>query len=142
MYIWIKAAHIASLLIFVSGLATLYLTNMIINNPTYQQSSMAARVRNVTHRWDKAVTRPALLLVWIFGLWMALESGAISEVWMQIKLVFALVVSGFHGMLAGRLRRNNIAKGRENYPAAAVIGGLILSFSVIAVMAVTKLNIG
>jgi putative membrane protein len=62
----------------------------------------------------------------VFGIWIAVQSGAFSAPWLQLKLVLVVVLSALHGMLSGRLRRNNPAGPmRVQIQSIIVVAGLI-----------------
>lgn len=70
-------------------------------------AALAQRIR----RWDQAVTTPAMLLVWSFGLVVALSGGWLADGWLQAKLVLVVLLSALHGMQSGQLRRLNGGAG-------------------------------
>ncbi len=86
-------------------------------------------------RWDQVVTTPAMLLVWGFGIALAISGHWFAEIWLWAKLIFVIVLSGIHGVQSGRLRR--LAGGTAARPlrTAPIILGSIL---VIAILAVVK----
>jgi protoporphyrinogen IX oxidase len=59
----------------------------------------------------RTIMLPAMLASWIFGLWLAVLSGAWAQGWLHTKLALVLVLSGLHGFLAKEAR--NLAQGRE-----------------------------
>ena len=40
---------------------------------------------------------PAMLASWVFGVWLAVESGAWMQGWLNAKLALVLVLSGLTG---------------------------------------------
>jgi uncharacterized membrane protein len=101
LYPWLKALHLASAIVFVGGVlaVSIFLTAASTEIPA------KSAVTQAVLRWDHLVTSPALLLVWALGLSLALWGGHFSNLWLQAKLVFVVVLSGVHGILSGRLRR-------------------------------------
>jgi len=59
----------------------------------------------------KTIMLPAMLASWIFGLTLAVLSGAWTQGWLHAKLAFVLVLSGLHGFFAKEARR--LAQGGE-----------------------------
>ena len=53
----------------------------------------------------RGVATPALLLTWLLGIWLAVQSGAFTQGWLHAKLLFVLALSALHGIALGRLRR-------------------------------------
>jgi len=53
----------------------------------------------------RAVATPAMVLTWLFGLWLAVQGGWFTQGWLHVKLLFVLALSALHGIALGRLRR-------------------------------------
>ena len=100
-YPWLKALHVASALVFVGGVIGVSIFLAAASAEPATNRSLAQRVRS----WDQTVTTPAMLLVWAFGLALALDGGWLSHGWLQAKLVLVVGLSAIHGMQSGRLRR-------------------------------------
>ena len=81
---------------------------------------------------SRFVTTPALVLVWAFGIAMAVEGGWYASAWLQAKVALVLLLSGWHGrqMLTLRL----LATGRTRSPArylalvmlAAIVAAIVM----------------
>ena len=136
VYPWLKAFHVAAALAFVGGV----LGGAIFLRWAPLAGSSAARIARVVRRWDRAVTTPAMLLVWALGLALASSGQWFSAGWLQAKLVFVMLLSGLHGMQSGRLRL--VGDGEQSgdlqitfpWSAALVIAGA----TAIALLAVVK----
>lgn len=143
MYLWIKAAHLASVLMFTGGLVMLFVAGSMVTSQEPVTYDIAKRLRTVVRRWDRAVTLPSLLLVWAFGLWMAIETKAFGETWMQVKLIFVLFLSGLHGTLAGRLRlANGTTQKNLAFPSLIITVCMLVSYCIVAITAVVKPDFG
>ncbi len=136
-YLWLKALHVASVLVWVGGLFTQSIVLAAAARTGLDSSSRAllASIRS----WDGRVVLPALLLTWAIGIALGVLSGSFRTGWLSAKLVFVIVLSGLHGMQAGMLRR------ASSHPEARIPGfvrwlpGLIaLSVIAIAVLVVVK----
>ena len=105
-YPWIKAFHLAAVIAFVGGLLVLCLVRAgwpaTAASPA---SSHEGGVLSWVLRWDRAVTAPALAIVWLLGGWMLYEGGWWVAPWMWLKLLLVTALSGLHGAQAGALRR-------------------------------------
>lgn len=51
------------------------------------------------------MTAPALAIVWITGVAIALNGHWFGAAWLSVKLAVVVALSALHGMLAGTLRR-------------------------------------
>ncbi|MGZ2746477.1 CopD family protein [Burkholderia stagnalis] len=94
-YLLLKAAHVLAVITFAGGLLMLSVCVRIAN----------LTVHRAVRRWDRAVTAPALALVWITGIALALYGHWFGNAWLAAKLVVVVGLSGLHGILAGTLRR-------------------------------------
>lgn len=95
IYLLLKAAHVVAVVMFVGGLLMLSVGVRIAN----------LAVHRAVRRWDRSVTAPALALVWITGLAIALSGHWFGAAWLSVKLAVVTALSALHGMLAGTLRR-------------------------------------
>ncbi|KVT14618.1 hypothetical protein WT24_09025 [Burkholderia sp. MSMB1078WGS] len=95
IYLVLKAVHLVAVVTFVGGLLL---------------SSVGVRIANLAvhravRRWDRTVTAPALALVWIAGIALALSGHWFGAAWLSGKLALVAALSVLHGILAGTLRR-------------------------------------
>jgi uncharacterized membrane protein len=95
MYEVLKSIHIISVIVFLVGM-----TLMSAILPAHNYAALHA-----VRRWDRRVTSPALLLVWLTGMCVALEGHWFEFGWLQLKLVFVALLSMLHSILAGTTRR-------------------------------------
>ena len=138
-YLWIKAAHVVSVVLFLGGTFTLLLTCAALGTRSGREVDAAVTLRAVVRRWDARVTQPAMIAAWAFGIWAAVIGGVFSDFWLQAKLVFVLLISGFHGTLAGRLRRvDQQGSPGTTEPGLVPVGLTLAAVSGIVVLAVVK----
>ncbi|MET4666333.1 CopD family protein [Sphingomonas sp. PvP056] len=130
-YLWLKAAHVAAVLTFTSGLLV-------------QAFGVAVAARGGTEaldlisRWDRRVTAPAMVTAWLTGAVVASQGAWFSFHWLWVKLGIAVFLSGLHGMQSGRLRRLRWGD-RSNETSPFLIPALIaFSVTAIAILAVAK----
>lgn len=136
-YNWIKAIHVAAVLVWTGGLFVQTLAIVAIcrgQNPAEFDRRAAAAVMS----WDRKVTTPALLVVWAMGLWAALSAGWLAAHWLWIKLAIVLGLSALHRVQSGALRR--IAAGGPITLADLSWRPLALlpAFAAVAILAVVK----
>ncbi len=108
-YLWLKAFHIAAVMVWIGGLLV---SSMAVAAVQASSTTTFATIR----RWDRRVTSPAMLLVWIVGLALAALADWFPSAWLIVKLVIVLALSALHGMLTGTLRRR--AEGLDHRPPA------------------------
>ena len=101
IYLWFKAVHIFAMVLWMSGMVVVGLA--LAHAATMAQRDN--RALTALRRWDRLVTSPSMLVVWLLGLIMAQSADWWTSGWLQIKLALVFILSGVHGVLAGRLRR-------------------------------------
>lgn len=129
-YPWLKALHVASALVFVGGVfaAAVFLA------AAAQEADISPSLVHAMRQWDRVVTTPAMLLVWMFGLTLASTGGWLGDGWLWAKLVLVVVLSGVHGVQSGSLR--GLAGGGvlRRRSLIGVICGCIIGIAVLAVV--------
>lgn len=132
LYPWLKALHVAAALGFVGGV----LAVSVFLAATFAEAEGAAvpALARAVRRWDQAVTTPAMLLVWAFGLALAVTGHWLADIWLQAKLVFVVVLSGLHGVQSGRLRRLAGGASVPSLRSAPFVMACVLAIAVLAVV--------
>ena len=111
-YEWFKAAHIISVIAWMAGM--LYLPRLMVYHCDAEKGSRQSETFKVMeYRLLHYITSPAMVLVWIFGLYMAIAAPWYDELWLQLKFALVVVMSGLHGFLAARVR--DFAMDRNRY---------------------------
>jgi uncharacterized membrane protein len=131
-YLWVKALHVACVLLFIGGLFA-----QAFGAAAGQRSDAVTAA--LVSAWDRRVTVPAMLVVWLTGATIAAEGGWFGSPWLWAKLVLVLALTGLHGLQSGklrRLRRGEVAQARvQSTHIAAFIAA---SVTVIALLVVLK----
>jgi putative membrane protein len=111
-YEWVKAAHIISVIAWMAGM--LYLPRLMVYHCGAEKGSRQSEDFKVMEgRLLRVIINPAMVGVWIFGLYMAIEAPWYDEIWFQIKFALVVAMSGVHGFLVGRVR--DFAADRNTY---------------------------
>jgi putative membrane protein len=131
-YPWLKALHVASVLIFFGGVVSVGVFLHMVTTDSPGIRTLAADIR----RWDHIVTTPAMLLVWALGLGIGGAGHWFNAPWLSVKLVFVVILSAVHGMQSGRLRR--ICQGASIRPLHASLPVAVTCAVIIAILAVAK----
>ena len=137
-YLWIKAFHLAAVMTWIGGMlvVSVFLAALALPGP---RGDREMRLIKVVRTWDAAVTTPAMLIVWVLGLVMALQAGWFSAPWLWVKLVIVVTLSAVHGIESGTLRR--LADDPSRPPPAflrLVAPGVVAAVVAIAILAITK----
>ena len=103
-YLWVKAAHVIFVIFWMAGLF------MLPRFLAYHQEADPASPENAIwaereQRLIRIIMNPSMTIVWLFGLALALDTGVYMQSWFQLKFVFVLGLSGYHGWMAGYSRK-------------------------------------
>jgi len=107
-YDWLKAFHIMAVIAWMAGM--LYLPRLFVYHceaPVGSPQSETFKV--MERRLLKGIINPAMIAVWVLGITMIWSAGWLGGEWLEpgwlyAKVFFALVMSGVHGFLVGRVR--------------------------------------
>ncbi|MEH3107799.1 MAG: CopD family protein [Sphingomonas fennica] len=99
-YLWLKAAHLTFVIFWIAGLFMLP-RFYIYHQPVAPGSTEDRQWIDRERRLRTIILTPAMLLVWGFGLALAIHIGAFSEGWFHAKLACVVALTGFHGWAVG-----------------------------------------
>jgi putative membrane protein len=101
--LWIKALHILAVISFMAGM--LYLPRLFVYHADAAPGSVQSETFKVMERrLLKAIMNPALVVVWLTGLWLAYDTGFYRMPWLHAKFALVLFLSGLHGYFARIVR--------------------------------------
>jgi putative membrane protein len=134
--LWVKAAHLTFVIFWMAGLFLLprfyvYHQETAVGSPEDRAwIEREARVRSI-------ILNPAMTLVWILGLMLAIHLDAWGERWLQAKLVLVVGLSAYHGWLGVYGKR--LANGERPLSGKAVrmineIPGIAVALIVVLVI--------
>jgi protoporphyrinogen IX oxidase len=94
-YLWVKALHIISVISWMAGM--LYLPRLFIYHLDHEAGSAASETFKIMERrLFVAIMTPAMILSWVFGLWLAIEVFAFQGTWLHLKLTAVVVLTACH----------------------------------------------
>lgn len=103
-YLWIKALHIIAVIAWMAGM--LYLPRLFVYHcETAPGTPESERFKRMERRLLRAIINPAMIAVWVLGIYLALSSGYWQAHWLQAKFALVLVMSGVHGLYARWMRK-------------------------------------
>ncbi|KQN21593.1 MULTISPECIES: CopD family protein [unclassified Sphingomonas] len=105
-YDWVKAAHLIFVIFWMAGLF------MLPRYLVYHQEALAAGNAAEAASWieregkiRKIILTPAMIVVWVLGLALALNlglaDGAPGLGWLHLKLLLVFLLTGYHGWTVG-----------------------------------------
>ena len=131
-YLWVKAAHVTFVIFWIAGL--FIVPRYYIHHQATTPGS--AEDRAWIEREDKARTiilTPAMLLVWLLGLMLAVHLNLWGQYWFTAKLALVLLLTAYQGWigaygrkLAGGHRELNDKKLRLMNEVPGILTALIV----------------
>jgi putative membrane protein len=96
---WILAFHIIFVITWMAGM--LYLPRLFVyHTQTKPGSESSERFKVMERKLLRGIVNPSMIAVWILGPTLAWVTGAYLDLWLQIKFVLVIILSGIHGFLA------------------------------------------
>jgi protoporphyrinogen IX oxidase len=114
LYLWAKAIHVIAVISWMAGM--LYLPRLFVYHCDAEKGSVQSETFKVMERrLLRAIINPAMMLTWVFGLWLAWKGFAFQGGWLHAKIGLVVLMSGVHGYLSASVRR--FAEDRNTKPA-------------------------
>jgi protoporphyrinogen IX oxidase len=109
-YSILLALHLLAVIAWMAGL--LYLPRLFIYHLEFDVGSKAYMTFcTMERRLLKIIMRPAIVLTFLFGIFLAFAANAWSSPWFHMKLLLVLLLAAFHGVLAGIAKK--FARGEK-----------------------------
>ena len=97
MYLLFKSLHLISVISWMAGL--LYLQRIFVYHSENNDNQNTSEIfKTMEKKLFNYIMMPAMILAWLFGLLLVsfLGFSVFSEIWMQLKLVFVLLLTFYH----------------------------------------------
>ncbi|RUV16088.1 MAG: protoporphyrinogen oxidase HemJ [Mesorhizobium sp.] len=113
-YLWAKAIHILAVISWMAGM--LYLPRLLVYHADAEKGSVQSETFKVMERrLLRGIINPAMIVTWVFGLWLAWKGFGFQGGWLHAKIGAVLLLSAMHGYLSGAVRK--FAEDRNEKPA-------------------------
>ena len=109
-YLWLKAGHVIFVIFWMAGLFMLprylvYHQEAAPGSP--EEAVWIERERKLL----KIILAPSIVVVWLLGILLATVGNLWGESWLHAKLLLVVLLSGYHGWMAGYARK--LARGER-----------------------------
>jgi len=101
---WVKALHIIFMVFWMAGLFMLP-RFFVYHQEASEESSQNGLWIERERRLIRIIMDPSMVLVWVFGLALALNLGAFGMWWFRLKLLAVIGLSAYHMWMGGYARR-------------------------------------
>ena len=109
-YDWVKAAHLIFVIFWMAGLFMLprylvYHQEALAAGHTAEAAEWVSREGKIRH----IILTPAMVIVWVLGIVLALNLGLASGQpglgWLHTKILLVAILTGYHGWAVGYARK-------------------------------------
>jgi putative membrane protein len=112
-YLWVKAAHLIFVIFWMAGMFMLP-RYLVYHQEATPGSAEAQFWIEREAKLRRIILTPSMILVWVFGLALAVNVGLLSGVgglgWLHAKLALVVILSGYHGWAVGYSKK--LARGK------------------------------
>ena len=104
LYLTLKAIHIIAVVSWMVGL--LYLPRLFVYHVENKNEQTSKVFKVMEKKLMKIIMNPAMIITWITGLsiWWILGLESIFSLWLSLKFILVLALSGYHGFLSKCLK--------------------------------------
>ena len=112
-YDWVKAAHLIFVIFWMAGLFMLP-RYLVYHQEGLGDAAEEARWIEREGKLRRIILTPALVMVWLLGLLLAVNLGLIAGTpglgWLHAKLLLVVLLSGYHGWAVSYAKK--LARGK------------------------------
>ena len=135
-YLWIKSLHVIAVISWMAGM--LYLPRLFIYHIDSQPESDQARTFSIMEkRLMRIIMTPAMILSWLFGLFIAWDIYGFSGGWLHAKLLAVVLLTATHVYFAKAVtafEQGRYIKNARFWRLANEIPTILMIFIVIMVI--------
>jgi protoporphyrinogen IX oxidase len=135
-YLWVKAAHVTFVIFWIAGL--FIVPRYYIHHQATTPGS--AEDRAWIEREDRARTiilMPAMLIVWVLGLMLAVHLNIFGQAWFSAKLLLVVILTGYQGWITSygrKLANGHRELGDKKLRMMNEVPGIITALIVVLVI--------
>ena len=136
-YLLFKSLHLISVISWMAGL--LYLPRIFVYHSENNNEIITTVFKTMERKLFYYIMTPAMILSWLFGLLLIHEIGFVqlSSLWLQLKLILVLILTGYHfylGVLLNKFKLDQNQKSSKFYRYINEIPTLLLIFIIFIVI--------
>ncbi|WP_437887587.1 CopD family protein [Phytobacter sp. V91] len=102
---WLNAVHIIAAIIWIGGILVMAVVASWCQHRVNQQAAIPTELLSFVRQWSRKITSPAMVLLWLVGIAMVIIHGKMPHLWLVLKILLVVGLSGIHGVLTATLRR-------------------------------------
>ena len=113
-YLLFKSIHLIAVISWMAGL--LYLPRIFVYHSENNNEVVTSVFKTMERKLFYYIMTPAMVLSWLFGLLLILKIGfdQLAALWLQLKLIFVLILSIYHFYLGNLLHKFRIDQNNKS----------------------------
>lgn len=136
---WLNALHIIAGILWIGGMLAMALVSITFSKTAGMQDNAGKiALLGTVRKWNRCVTSPAMIVLWIAGVVMIVSYGKFPHAWLLIKIVVVFFLSALHGLLSGDLRKRATGQPAKDFAllrnAAGIIAICVIIIGILAVI--------
>tara|TARA_Y100000022_G_C13211741_1_gene357880 strand:+ start:588 stop:1019 length:432 start_codon:yes stop_codon:yes gene_type:complete len=117
-YLLFKSLHLIAVISWMAGL--LYLPRIFVYHSENDNEIVISVFKTMERKLFLYIMTPAMILSWLFGLYLIHEIGfnQLENLWLQLKLILVILLTIYHfylGILLNKFRLNQNSKSSKFY---------------------------
>ena len=112
-YLLFKSLHLIAVVSWMAGL--LYLPRIFVYHSENNNEIITKVFKTMERKLYYFIMTPAMTLSWVFGLVLIHEIGfnQLASLWLQLKLIFVVLLTGYHFYLGSLLYQFKLDQNRK-----------------------------
>ena len=112
-YLLFKSLHLIAVISWMAGL--LYLPRIFVYHSENDNEIITKVFKTMERKLYYFIMTPAMTLSWVFGLVLIHEIGfnQLASLWLQLKLIFVVLLTGYHFYLGSLLYQFKLDQNRK-----------------------------
>ena len=113
-YLLFKSLHLIAVISWMAGL--LYLPRIFVYHSENNNEIITTVFKTMERKLFYYIMTPAMILSWLFGLVLIHEIGFVqlSSLWLQLKFILVLILTGYHFYLGVLLNKFKIDQNQKS----------------------------
>ena len=113
-YLLFKSIHLIAVISWMAGL--LYLPRIFVYHSENNNEIVTSVFKTMERKLFYYIMTPAMVLSWLFGILLILKIGPdqLEALWLQLKLIFVLILSIYHFYLGNLLHKFSIDQNNKS----------------------------
>tara|TARA_B100000242_G_C42836920_1_gene388735 strand:- start:185 stop:622 length:438 start_codon:yes stop_codon:yes gene_type:complete len=110
-YLYLKAGHVIVMTTWMAGL--FYLPRLFVYHANAKGEETKKTLKTMEWKLLKFIMNPSFILTWVLGILLVYVTEVGSELWLNIKILLVLLMSGFHMYCARQVRLFSIDRNEN-----------------------------